>query len=218
MIRLGTRKNNRDTSHEPKTNSRRFLARLIAVSVLFLFLSILGLGQTSTSITGEIVDENGGKISGAEVRLSSRSGVQFSTATAGNGSFEFRDLPSGQYLIEVQAEGFAKFVTEEIVVERGQAKQLQLKLKVAGISENIVVTATGTAQRADEVSKVVSILDSQQIDDKRELSVWESLRGIPGVRVQQQGSPGVSANTIPPFCLTAYEFGMLPILAARLHL
>ncbi len=132
MIRLTTRKNNRDTSREPKTNFRRFLARAIAVSVLSLFLSVLGLGQTSTSITGEIVDENGGKISGADVRLRSRSGVQFSTATAGNGSFEFRDLPSGQYLIEVQAEGFAKFVTDEIVVERGQAKQLQLKLKVAG--------------------------------------------------------------------------------------
>lgn len=190
MIRLRTRKNNRDTSRERKTNSRRFLARAIAVSVLSLFLSILGFGQTSPSITGEIVDENGGKISGAAVRLSARSGVQFSTATAGNGSFEFRNLPSGQYLIEVQAEGFAKFVTGEIAVERGQAKQLQLKLRVAGISENIVVTATGTAQRADEVSKVVSILDSQQIDDKRELSVWESLRGIPGVRVQQQGSPG----------------------------
>src|SRR6185369_5683650 len=83
-----------------------------------------------------------------------------------------------------------KFVTSEIVVERGQAKQLQLKLKVAAISENIVVTATGTAQRADEASKVVSILDSQQIDEKRELALWESLRGIPGVRVQQQGSPG----------------------------
>ena len=190
MIRLTTRKNNRDTSREPKTNFRRFLARAIAVSVLSMFLSVLGLGQTSTSITGEIVDENGGKISGAAVRLRSRSGVQFSTATAGNGSFEFRDLPSGQYLIEVQAQGFAKFVTEEIVVQRRQAKQLQLKLKVAGISENIVVTATGTAQRADEVSKVVSILDTQQIDDKRELALWESLRGIPGVRVQQQGSPG----------------------------
>ncbi len=190
MIRLRTRQNNRDTSREPKTNFRRFLARAIAVSVLSLFLSVLSLGQTSSSIMGEIVDENGGKISGADVRLSSRSGVQFSTATAGNGSFEFRDLPSGQYLIEVQADGFAKFVTDEIGVERGQAKQLQLKLKVAAISENIIVTATGTAQRVDEVSKVVSILDSQQIDDKSELALWESLRGIPGVRVQQQGSPG----------------------------
>ena len=52
------------------------------------------------------------------------------------------------------------------------------------------MTATGTVQRADEVSKVVSTLDSQEIEAKHELSLAEALRGIPGVRVQQQGSPG----------------------------
>src|SRR4029079_18226654 len=49
---------------------------------------------------------------------------------------------------------------------------------------------TGTAQRADEVAKVVSTLDSQAIEAKHELTLPETLRGIPGVRVQQQGSPG----------------------------
>jgi vitamin B12 transporter len=190
MIRLKIRKNNRDKFHERETNFRRFLAKAVAVGALSLLLSVVSFGQASTSIKGEIADENGGKVSGADVRLRSRTGVQLSTATDTNGTFEFRSLPTGQYLIEVQANGFAKFVSDEIVVERGEAKQLQLTLKVAGINENIVITAAGTAQRADEVSKVVSILDSQQIDDKRELALWESLRGIPGVRVQQQGSPG----------------------------
>ena len=190
MIRSNTRKNTRGKSREREINLRRFLTRAIAVSAFSLLLSVLSFGQASTSIKGEIVDENGGKVSGADVRLRSRTGVQVSTATANDGAFEFRDLPSGHYLIEVQANGFATFASDEIVVERGQAKQLRLTLKVAGINENIVVTATGTAQRADEVSKVVSLLDSQQIDDKRELALWESLRGIPGVRVQQQGSPG----------------------------
>ena len=111
MIRLNTRKNTRDKSHEGETNFRRFLARAIAVSALSLLLSVLSFGQSSTSITGEIADENGGKVSGADVRLRSRSGVQLSTATASNGAFEFRDLPSGHYLIEVQADGFATFVS-----------------------------------------------------------------------------------------------------------
>ena len=143
MIRPNIRKNTRGNSRERETNFRRFMIRAIAVSALSLLLSVLGFGQSSTSIKGEIVDENGGKISGADVRLRSRTGVQLSTATATNGAFEFRDLPSGQYLIEVQANGFATLVSDEIVVERGQAKELQLTLKVASINENIVVTATG---------------------------------------------------------------------------
>ena len=143
MIRSNTRKNIHSKSPERETNFRCFLARAIALSALSLFLSVPVFAQTSTSIKGEIVDENGGKVSGADVRLRSRTGVQLSTATTSDGAFEFRDLPSGQYLIEVQANGFATFVSDEIVVERGQAKQLQLTLKVEGINENIVVTCDG---------------------------------------------------------------------------
>ena len=162
----------------------------IAISGLSLLFSVVSFGQNVAAIKGSIADERGGKIRGADVRLRARTGTQLNTTTDSNGAFEFRNLPAGQYLIEVQANGFAKFASDEVIAERGQTKQLEFTLKVAGINENIVVTAAGTAQRADEVSKVVSMVDSQQIEDKRELSLWESLRGTPGVRVQQQGSPG----------------------------
>ena len=65
-----------------------------------------------------------------------------------------------------------------------------MKLKVAAINANVVITATGTAQRADEVAKVVTTLDASEIEAKHELTLTEALRGTPGVRVQQQGSPG----------------------------
>jgi vitamin B12 transporter len=190
MIRQKICENARENIQRQENKLARRVARVFAVSALFLLLSIVAFGQNSTSINGSIADESGGKIAGAEVSLRSRTGLQLNTVSESNGAFEFRNLPAGRYLVQVQAKGFAKFASEEITVERGQTKQLDLTLKVAGISENIVVTAAGTAQRADEVSKVVSVLDSQQIDDKRELALWESLRGIPGVRVQQQGSPG----------------------------
>ena len=45
-------------------------------------------------------------------------------------------------------------------------------------------------QRVDEVSKAVSVVDSQEIEARRQLTLSETLRGIPGLRVQQQGSPG----------------------------
>src|SRR5262249_16616201 len=41
-----------------------------------------------------------------------------------------------------------------------------------------------------ETSKAITVLDNQTIETKREIQLSESLRGIPGVRVQQQGSPG----------------------------
>ncbi len=175
---------------DKKGQFMRYAAKLIAASVLASFLSTLTFGQTSPSMRGTITDEKGGKIVRADVRLRSRAGAQFSTLTDQSGTFEFRDLQSGTYLIEVKAEGFSDFTSDEIVFERGQTRQPNVTLKVAGINENIVVIAAGTAQRADEVSKVVSILDSQQIEERREEALPEALRGIAGVRVQQQGSPG----------------------------
>jgi vitamin B12 transporter len=187
MIKQSIREENRDRRQIPH---RRYRSRAVMASALLILLSIVSFGQSTTVIKGSVADENGGKISGADVRLRSRTGIQLSTVTDNNGTFEFQNLRPGQYLIEIQATGFATLASDEILVERGQTKPLDLTLKVAGVSESIVITAAGTAQREDEVSKVVSTIDSKQIDEKHELSLWDSLRGVPGVRVQQQGSPG----------------------------
>jgi outer membrane cobalamin receptor len=129
-------------------------------------------------------------VAGARVILNFTPGVQLTTHTDQSGAFEYKGLRSGSYLIEVVAPGFSEFTSESIEVDRGQTKELPIQLKVAAINANVVVTATGTAQRADEVAKVVSTLDSEQIEAKHELTLAEALRGTPGVRVQQQGSPG----------------------------
>lgn len=161
------------------------------VAIVFaLSISANVFGQSSGGLTGTVTDENGAKIAGAQVVLTSTTGNHLNTSTDRNGTFEFNNLRSGSYFIEVKANGFSDFTSEEIRFTRGENKQLALELKVAAINASVIVTATGTAQRADEVSKVVSTLDSQEIEAKHELSLTEALRGTPGIRVQQQGSPG----------------------------
>ena len=160
-------------------------------SILFVLTLTVSLkAQGQIAIKGSVGDEQGGKVAGARVVLNSRTGLQLWATTDSSGNFEFRDLKSGRYLIEVRADGFSVFTTDEIALEHGQNKQLAVTLRVAAISANVVVTATGTIERADEAAKVVSTLGAQEIEAKHELSLAEALRGIPGVRVQQQGSPG----------------------------
>ncbi len=162
-----------------------FVAILLALSI-----SAYVFGQSSGGITGTVTDENDAKVAGAQVVLTSSTGVHLNTFTDRNGAFAFSNLRSGSYFIEVKANGFSILTSEEIRFARGENKQVDLELKVAAINANVIVTATGTAQREDEVSKVVSTLDSAEIEAKHELSLTESLRGTPGIRVQQQGSPG----------------------------
>ncbi len=145
--------------------------------------------QTNRTVAGQVTDERSGNIAGAQVIVTSRAGVQRSSTTDDKGAFRFVDVPPDEYLIEVKAEGFSRFA-DQVVVEPEKNIDLRLELKVAGINENVVVTAEGTPQHADEVSKVVSVLDSQELELKHELTLPEALRGTPGIRVQQQGSPG----------------------------
>jgi iron complex outermembrane receptor protein len=162
---------------------------LILVAVVFVFTGAIN-AFAQGGISGIVADENGAKVAGAQVVLRSSSGVYLNSATDENGAFKFENLRSGSYFVEVKANGFSVFTSDAIEFERGENKQLNIELKVASINESVVVTATGTVQRADEVSKVVSTLEAQEIEAKHELSLAESLRGTPGVRVQQQGSPG----------------------------
>lgn len=158
--------------------------------VLVLAISLCAFAQDPSSISGRVTDERGAGVPGAEVQLRSRSGAQSFATADDNGAYSFKNVPPGDYAIEVRAKGFASFTSDERNVVRGQSITNDVKLSVEAVSENVVVTATGTAQRIDEVSKAVTVLDDQSIEARRELTLSESLRGTPGVRVQQQGSIG----------------------------
>ena len=163
----------------------------LSLAFTFLTLSLFTnvAAQSAGRITGTVTDEKGAKVAGAQVVLNSDTGIHLNTATDQAGAFEFKNLKSGSYFIEVKANGFSVFTSEEIQVERGESKQVAAQLKVAAINARLVVTATGTAQRADEVSKVVSTLDSQEIEAKHEIrgSVHphaESIAGMHALEVE----------------------------------
>jgi iron complex outermembrane receptor protein len=158
--------------------------------VLILLLSGFASAQNVSSLSGRITDQHGASVGGAEVRLRSRSGAELVVTTDDNGAYQFEKVASGDYVLEIRKSGFATFTSNELSVAHGQSLANDVRLSVEAVSENVVVTATGTAQRIDEVSKAVSVLDDQSIEARRELTLAEALRGTPGIRVQQQGSLG----------------------------
>jgi len=164
--------------------------KTLIVCLAIFWISQTAFAQSRGAITGTLTDEQGAKVPGAHVTLTSEAAIQLATDSNQSGLFEFKNLRPGAYLVEVKAAGFSTFTSEQIQLERGESKSIAVELKIAAINANVVVTATGMAQRADEVSKVVSTLDSEEIEAKHELSLSEALRGTPGLRVQQQGSPG----------------------------
>jgi len=167
------------------------LGRLPATLLFALAIAGSVYAQEGATIRGTVSDEHGGKIAGATVLLLSRSGIQISTtATNQSGTYQFSNLSRGVYFIEARTEGFSVFTSDDTDVSAGDDKSIDVVLKLASINASVVVTATGTAQRLEEVAKVVSTLESDEIEARHELTLAEAFRGTPGVRVQQQGSAG----------------------------
>jgi vitamin B12 transporter len=174
----------------PPLNQDERTMKIFALLTMLLFVSNVALAQSGTELRGRVTDERNANIEGADVRLRSRSGGELRTTTDDNGAYGFKKVPAGEYVLEVKAKGFATFSSKGLRLEPGQSLSNDVRLSVEAVSENVVVTATGTTQRADEISKAVTVLDDQFIEAKRKLTLAESLRGTPGLRVQQQGSPG----------------------------
>lgn len=180
--------------HSIKTTGRPValakLASSLALLILFFSFTTSVFAQSGATVSGRVTDERGARVPGAEVRLRSRNGIRLFARTDEEGIYGFNGLAPGEYILEVTARGFAVATSEELRVERGQKAAHDFALSVEALNENVVVVAAGTPQRADEVSKAVTLLGEEQIEAKRELTLSEALRGTPGLRVQQQGSYG----------------------------
>lgn len=176
-------------STKKRVNRIRWAGLWFALA-LFFSQSTNGFAQGGSTITGRVSDEQGAIVVGAEVRLRSRSGLMILARTDERGVYGFNGLGAGEYILEVTARGFAAKTSDELRLARRQVFNYDVILSVAAVNENVVVVAAGTPQRADEVSKAVTLIEDRDMEAGREETLPEALRGVPGLRVQQQGSYG----------------------------
>jgi iron complex outermembrane receptor protein len=167
----------------------------IVTFLLFAVVSSHAADKPVSTLTGRITDPQSAAVIGAEVNLYTRDSMtHFHTTTNGNGEYRFERLLPGEYLLEVEAVDFGRSIRQQITLQEGSLSTHDVALTLAGHQDEIVVTASGTPQSVDEVSKAITTIDSQEIDDRDEFAVSEALRNVPGLRVQQQGGPGAFTN------------------------
>ena len=172
-----------------KTNSRKFI--VIAFGLLLVLTHSVLAQSGTTTITGHVKDPLGASLPGATVTVyASERTFRLATTTDSTGTYRFEKLAPGEYLVEAEAEGLASTKAQRVIVVRGQAATLDISLELSGVRSTVVVTASDTPQSVDEVSKAVTVVDRREIDERDESAIAESLRTVPGLRVQQLGGPG----------------------------
>lgn len=166
------------------------LQHLFPCTFAFLLLvqTVALHAQSGFELSGRVTDAQGAAVVNATITLYARaSNTRVNAVTDHNGGYRLTRLINGAYLLTVEATGFARAVHTATV--ENQPTKLDLRLDVSGVNDAVIVTAAGTPQSVDEVSKSVSTVSAAEIELRNEFSLAEALRLTPGLRVQQNGGP-----------------------------
>jgi iron complex outermembrane receptor protein len=167
-----------------------------AVLVLvFVAIGLVGAARAQSdsdaTISGKVKDPQSANVPGATVTLYGRDRTfSLVTTTDSTGAYSFKHLAPGEYLIEAEASGFALAQAQTVALTRGQSAALDIELQLSGLRSSVVITASDTPQTVDEVSKALTVVDMGEIEERNEITIPESLRTVPGLRIQQLGGPG----------------------------
>jgi vitamin B12 transporter len=169
--------------------------RRMILAILSLLYAGLATAETTGTITIRARDAQGAAVSDARAWLHLLSGEVAATALADTaGACRFTGVAAGEYLVSLEASGFSRTDARRVRIDPGSAVDLEVKLALAGIAEHVVVTASGRAETAEEVSKTLTRVGTGEMETRGDVSIGDALRSVPGVRLQQLGGPG-SATT-----------------------
>lgn len=171
-----------------------------------LFLSTICVGaQTVPALRGRVT-QNGVPVGGATVSLTYNDPTGNKTVNAvtdADGFYKFDDLPVGSHMVIAEGErgkGIAYRGGVEIVA--GSTTVLYLVVTMDDyklfessiqIKESVSISAD-TSQPLDEVAKTVNVISAREMRERADITLADSLRTIPGFRVQQLGGFGRTAS------------------------
>jgi vitamin B12 transporter len=153
----------------------------------------VAIAGEAPSVSGSVKDPQGRPVVSAAVSLFSRtSSTVASTTSNPQGAYRFEGVAPGDYLLRAEAPGFAVFLEERLHVDGSLTRDISLAL--AGVREQVVVTASGTSQSEDEVSKSVTVIGRSEMQQRDVFPLTGAVDLAPAVRVQTLGGPGQEAS------------------------
>jgi hypothetical protein len=154
-------------------------------ALLLLGVSAPALAQSSSasSLSGGVVDTDGGAIPGATVVVKNNAtGVTVEAVSNSTGRFSFAVLDAGVYTVTVSLTGFKTFVANDVRLISSRPSDLTAKLEVGALTETVEVRASSELVQTQSAT-VSSTLTTEQLTELPLVSrnALYSLAMLPGV-------------------------------------
>lgn len=141
---------------------RRTVLALIAVLLGWQ----IGLAQSDrATVSGTVSDTSGAAISGATVTLMNVNTNASREATTGkDGSYVFPAVQVGTYKITVKADGFQTTSTEDIILQVGDSRSVNIEITPGAVTDVVTVTADAPLVKT-ESSELGEVIETRKILD-----------------------------------------------------
>jgi hypothetical protein len=122
--------------------------------------------QTTSTITGQVMDQSGGMLPGVSVTVRDQgTGFTRSATTGREGRFIVPSLPVATYQVTAELQGFRTSVINDVRTAVGEAVDLDVTLSVATLSDTVTVVAdlSPVNTRTSELSYLVTAEAVEQL-------------------------------------------------------
>ena len=136
--------------------------------VAFVLLStVLLVGQTFRgTILGSVTDPSGAFVAGATVKVRNLgTGLERTTVTSGDGSYNVSELPIGTYSVSVSLTGFQTAVTNNVEVDVATERRVDAQLKTGQVNQTVEVSGGDLPQIETQSNDLGGVLTSKAVED-----------------------------------------------------
>src|SRR5215472_13685738 len=135
----------------------------ITLAGLFLLPLILVAQFETAEVLGTVRDNSGSVVPKAKVTLLQQdTGIESKTTTDENGNYDFFNVKVGRYTVTVEATGFTKFATTDVVVNVNARQRVDVTLQVGAVTETVEVNGVAAVLETDS-SEHSQVINTQQI-------------------------------------------------------
>jgi hypothetical protein len=179
----------------------KIMMRLVAIAMMVSLCVLPGKAQTtSASITGHVVDQSGGAVPNATVRLiDEQTRAALTTRSNAQGEFIFNDVNPGTYTVVVNASGYKEVrKVGNVLYALENLATGMYTLPVGSVTQSVTIQADITPLQTDS-SERSGVLDTQQTDNLLSVGrdVMAMTRVIPGVVENSYGASSLGTTTAP---------------------
>jgi iron complex outermembrane recepter protein len=170
---------------------------VLSATISLLFLSLSAFAQSAV-VTGSIqgtvrIEPSSTAARNAVVTIAE---LKRSVLTDENGAFEFNGIPVGKYHVFAHLDRVPD-VIKTVEVTRGD-QTVDFRLSLTPVSEQVTVTATGSAEAVGSSYQSVSSVGALELSQRNPLSIGEALEYQPGIAKRSFG-PGSGRPVIRGF-------------------